>query len=116
VRTIEEAERAWRARHCVTPVVYFAARDGLIKIGTTRYLHHRLRTLKASLVAAVPGLPEDEREIQDRFQSLRVNGEWYRAEPELLAYIEDLPDPLGVRPPRARRVIQFSRSIRERGE
>jgi hypothetical protein len=77
--------------------VYFirAGGDGPIKIGTTAGSPHgRLRAMQTAnaetlvLLAAVPGDVGLERKLHERFAALRMRGEWFRATPELLAFVE----------------------------
>lgn len=80
------------------PLVYFIQGDaGPIKIGfTARTLASRLRNLQTASSAELRvlgwqrGGPELEQELQARFEGHRLRGEWFRPDPELLAYIEAL--------------------------
>lgn len=76
------------------PVVYFVrAGDGAIKIGFTERIKRRLATLQTAhgehlhLLLTIPGSPEKEAELHLRFAKLRLKGEWFRAEHELLTFI-----------------------------
>ena len=70
---------------------------GLIKIGTTT---HPLKLRKAALsrqvgkelciLAALPGSYKEEGDLHKRFDHLREVGEWFRPEPELLDYVQEL--------------------------
>lgn len=78
-------------------VVYFATSDGeTIKIGTTTRLAQRMKDQGLTAVLATePGSFQVERSLHIRFAHLRVGGprsEWFRAAPELLAYIDALND------------------------
>ncbi len=70
-------------------VVYFVRRgDGLVKIGTSRVLQHRLTSLAAEhgpleLLGQCPGSYETEREWHERFAACRIEGEWFRPSPDL---------------------------------
>ena len=75
--------------------VYFirAVSTGLIKIGVSRNVERRLKALSATdemaLLATIECAPMSiERLLQRRFRHLRVRGEWFRPEKELLDYIE----------------------------
>lgn len=77
-------------------VIYFVLNKatGLIKIGTTKRLGVRLVALRRSdgkdlvVNGVMDGSHSDERAIHKRFSHLRVKGEWFRADPELLLYID----------------------------
>jgi hypothetical protein len=89
-------------------VIYFiyAPDHELIKIGHSVNFEQRFRDLKTMMpfvqlicLKLIPGTSEDEREIHKRFNHLRIpeetgrfNTEWFRADPELLAFI-DVEDP-----------------------
>lgn len=70
--------------------VYFASRDSLIKIGTSRDPHHRTRALDSYLLATAPGSFEEERTLHEWFASDHVYGEWFRPSLALLALIDGL--------------------------
>lgn len=67
--------------------VYFAQRQGLIKIGHSRSVPNRVCALKSELLGAVPGGKEIETELHTRFSHLRVKGEWFKPGDDLLSYI-----------------------------
>lgn len=69
--------------------VYFAQRrkGGLIKIGYSRNVKPRVQTIRAKVIGAVPGEREVEKKLHKRFAHLRVRGEWFRPEDDLLEYI-----------------------------
>jgi excisionase family DNA binding protein len=73
------------------PVVYFAERDGLIKIGTTIALRSRLNALGARPLAAVEGSYAEERKLHQRFASDRIAGEWFHPSAALMGFIAGLP-------------------------
>lgn len=84
-----------------TPLVYFARRERLIKIGTTTNLRHRMMALHAQALATEPGDLVRERQLHDRFKHLRASGrsrEWFHPEPELIAYINELRAASGILP------------------
>lgn len=82
--------------------VYFLQAEvlGLIKIGASNFVRTRLNGLRSSLpfeTKLLGIIPCDEpftleRDFHERFVALRVNGDWYRADPELLAAIADSCD------------------------
>lgn len=67
--------------------VYFAERDGLIKIGCSDSPKVRVGALHARLLAVIPGRYPEERQIHNRFAADRVDGEWFRPSAELVAFI-----------------------------
>lgn len=69
--------------------VYFARRGRLIKIGHSRNVPDRMMHLGAKLIGAVPGDRKMEIELHKRFAHLRVRGEWFRPNEELLAFIRN---------------------------
>ena len=77
--------------------VYFvlSVELGRIKIGfSARRPEYRVKTMQTGsadelrLLGWIPGAQVDETRLHDRFRSLRVTREWFRAELELLNYIE----------------------------
>lgn len=72
--------------------VYFARVGELIKIGWSSDVDARLSHLHADAVFHTqPGTRHDERALHAKFNHLLVKGrEWFRADPELLAYIKGL--------------------------
>lgn len=85
--------------------VYFARAGDAIKIGVSIDVRARVRGLSTSspvpieLLAAMPGGVDEERALHRRFAYLRMNGEWFRAESELLDFIATLPTLLPEDPP-----------------
>jgi hypothetical protein len=80
-----------------TSWVYFlrSGETGPIKIGYTGTTPNaRLSALQTGnpeplrLIGAVPGTMADESRLHDRFSGARIQGEWFRPVPELLAFIE----------------------------
>lgn len=67
---------------------------GLIKIGQTTRLSRRLAGLRASSpdnLKIIKAIAHDiEAVCHQEFAHLRVHGEWFRPEPELLNFIEEL--------------------------
>lgn len=80
-----------------TSVVYFIRDEQFIKIGfSSNDAEERLEVLQCGnprqlvLMAVMPGSPKTETELHDRFSSLHVRGEWFKAEAELLQFIAQL--------------------------
>lgn len=75
--------------------IYFIrmGQDGPIKIGFSGNVATRFAGLQIgcphelSLLGRMPGGLDDERRLHARFDALRIRGEWFRPEPELLAFI-----------------------------
>lgn len=76
--------------------VYFIRYGEMIKIGFTLNVAKRVVGLQSGfpsaleLVHSIPGTPLDEMYLHKKFSSLKERGEWFRAEPVLLGYIESL--------------------------
>ena len=70
-------------------VVYIAEGpvEGLVKIGTSIELAFRMKTLKLRALVTEPGSYRREAELHRRFAHLRVAGEWFRLEGDLLDYV-----------------------------
>lgn len=83
--------------------VYFvrAQHSGLIKIGRASDLKTRFRGLVTmspeplTLAAICPGA-EHERGLHHRFAGDRAHGEWFKATPRLLAYVETARNNYGL--------------------
>lgn len=79
-------------------VVYFiqSGERGPIKIGKANDAASRMRELQVGsparlrLLATVPGGHAMETRLHRRFSRLRVSGEWFEPEPELLAHIASI--------------------------
>lgn len=104
------AARGWRGvKHEARTggLVYFVCAEGgdRIKIGKTRDLTRRLLSLRAHsptplvVLATEPGGLQREAELHAKFAPMRLHGEWFRAEPELLDYIATLAVPNLYREP-----------------
>lgn len=79
--------------------VYFIRCDTAIKIGVSFYPEFRLKQLQRCnpnhelvLLREVPGGLQLERLYHKLFAHLRIRGEWYQAAPELVQFIDDLPE------------------------
>lgn len=74
--------------------VYFLRSDDHIKIGYATDVAARIRELQCgnpttlALIGAIPAKPADERALHRRFNTDRVQGEWFRRSDKLLAFIE----------------------------
>ena len=78
--------------------VYFiqSADDGSIKIGTSKDVPGRIRSIvwetkrQLTLLAMMSGDRDIEQSLHRRFAHARIRGEWFRPVPELLAYISEI--------------------------
>lgn len=76
--------------------VYFVRTRERIKIGMSTNVDERLKALSTmcptplELLAVVEGAHAEESQLHRRFAHLRLHGEWFRAETELLAFIDSL--------------------------
>lgn len=69
-------------------LVYFVRFGGLVKIGWTGNLKKRMAEVpNEEILGTVPGTMEDEKRCHVAFAHLRVKGEWFRPEPDLLEFI-----------------------------
>jgi hypothetical protein len=71
--------------------VYFAERQGQIKIGISLVPEERCRQLRARLLATEPGGRGREWQLHLLFAEHRIDGEWFKPAPELLEHIAHLP-------------------------
>ena len=89
---------AWRASyevHLGAAMIYFirASDSGNIKIGYSANPDIRRLSLQTGneqrleLIGTIFGGKKEEKSLHSRFEHLRVNGEWYRGDDELLRYI-----------------------------
>ncbi len=85
-----------------TCTVYFvqSGHGGDIKIGLTKNLDERMKGLQGAnpvklvLIGAIPKTAMDtEAQLHARFAAHRTIGEWFRPDPEILAFIESLKQP-----------------------
>lgn len=67
--------------------VYFAAREGLIKIGVTSDPKRRARELDLTMLLVIPGGRDDERRFHRRWRRYRSGLEWFMPNASLLAFI-----------------------------
>lgn len=84
-----------------SPLVYFARRERLIKIGWTSRLPQRMQALGARPLAVEPGDYVRERQIHQRFAHLladAVGREWFHPGPDLIAYMNELRQADGYPP------------------
>jgi hypothetical protein len=93
--TLEAAKHGGSEPEDPLTVVYFILAGSHIKIGTTVRLQKRLDAIKsanpeATLLGAVPGSFPLERQYHHQWKALRVRGEWFKAAPELRAWVEQL--------------------------
>ncbi|WP_171110611.1 MULTISPECIES: GIY-YIG nuclease family protein [unclassified Streptomyces] len=82
-------------------LVYFVRSGTAVKIGKTLNLAQRMRDINApetELLATEPGYTRRERELHQAFARYRLNGEWFRLTPPLIAYISDLRGAERLRP------------------
>lgn len=92
-RTRWERERAEVRRKellAQTHNIYFAELGGLIKIGISNDPERRAHSLNALLLGTCVGNRQLEKDLHSEFSDLREAGEWFRAEPRLLARIREL--------------------------
>src|SRR6476661_6307336 len=86
---------AWDAVRSPRPRwVYFAERDGRIKIGSSNQVAARMRTLDASLLAVTRGGFDAEWATHRLFDDYALGHEWFADVPPLRDYIAGLPRPL----------------------
>lgn len=75
-------------------VVYFVRFRDLIKVGFTTNMLSRMGSIPhEEILGTAPGTMADEKRCHAAFKHLRVSGEWFRPEPELLAFIADVASP-----------------------
>lgn len=71
--------------------VYFIRKGDLVKIGWSSVPRSRFNALQPDAVLHIePGRMADERKCHAAFAHLREHGEWFRPEPDLLAFIDGL--------------------------
>lgn len=93
---MNEAGNSQDNRAKAVPVTYFVRAGDAIKIGSANDFKSRLRALQTAreapleVLAVVPSSAADEFQTHQRFAHLRLKGEWFKAAPELLSFIEGL--------------------------
>ena len=70
--------------------VYFAERDGLVKIGYSANVDQRMRQLGARLLAVMPGGAGMEGRMHALFAEYHAHGEWFHPGLGLVSFIEAL--------------------------
>ncbi len=89
-----------RAQHTRKEIVYFIQtitelKNNPIKIGTTKNLHKRLgkfntdSPFELKVLGVIEGGTKKETELHILFDHLRIKGEWFRPENELINWIEN---------------------------
>jgi hypothetical protein len=115
--------------------VYFIQGGDRIKIGFSTSPPARLSGLQTGspdelrLLGSISGTEQDERRLQHSFRHLKIRREWFRAEPDLMAYIrsatgqpylgleaapEPEPDPPRVVSPEAQAIISSALTHRNK--
>ena len=95
--TIGEIDRCLSSTRYTKEVTYFVrdGNDGLIKIGKSEVgsLEYRIQALQTGnprpllIVGIIIG--NVEKELHRKFKRYKVSGEWFRAGPNLVAYIAE---------------------------
>lgn len=71
-------------------LVYIIRMGNRIKIGFTRNLTQRMRDVpNEEILAVFPGSMADEGALHKRFDEFRTVGEWFTADPSIIAYAEE---------------------------
>lgn len=71
--------------------VYFVRLGSLVKIGWTGDMEQRMKAVPhEEILGTIPGTMADEKRCHKAFDHLCVKGEWFRAEPDLLAFVADV--------------------------
>jgi hypothetical protein len=79
--------------------IYFIRRGDEIKIGFSTNPRARLSDLQVAnaesltLIGVMVGPPQLEDDLHQRFDALHIRGEWFRAEPSLLKFIDHVAAP-----------------------
>lgn len=79
-------------------MVYFLHSNAMnaVKIGWTENIRTRERSIRAAnpedlvLLATIEGGRSLEKELHKKFEHLRIRGEWFRCNAELMIHIDDL--------------------------
>lgn len=93
-----EKEKSLDRQGKFSSVVYFVSDDlgQAIKIGTAKNANTRLAELqcgsssKLRILKVVKGDRKHEAKLHQKFKHLRMHGEWFKAAPELIKFIESL--------------------------
>lgn len=101
--SLADAARTVRASTLPTTWIYFIREaDGPVKIGVAKNPRERIATLQCGnprpleIVGVWRGYHFEERQLHERFEHLRLAGEWFEPTDELLAYIAAISDPAMV--------------------
>lgn len=84
-----------KCRPIQTGIIYFLRRRNRVKIGFATNLVRRISELNTGsdepleLLLALRAHPQAERKVHRRFAAYRCQGEWFRFEGELKAWIEE---------------------------
>ena len=90
---IEKGRRTRTGRQFSAGYVYFIGCADAVKIGFTTDVDRRVYDMKTyqfspvEVLLVIPGLRQVERELHQRFSHLRIQREWFRADPELMEFI-----------------------------
>lgn len=88
---LEDNERRARDASGAPPCVYYARLGNRLKIGYTLNLRQRMSDIQPEeLMATEPGGLMVEARRHKEFARLRVSGEWFRYEDELVEHVEAL--------------------------
>ena len=90
-------------------LVYFARLGDLVKIGVSVDPESRARSLNVELVLVLPGGRSRERQLQRRFSTHHVRGEWFRYVRPIRLFVARQGrsyDPLPLPPPHRRRPLR----------
>jgi hypothetical protein len=69
--------------------VYFVRLGDRVKIGFSAHLRKRMEVIPhEEFLGQIPGTMRDEKNLHRRFAHLRTTGEWFKADNELLTFIE----------------------------
>lgn len=102
------------------PLFTYFIRDGdAIKIGKSMAPVLRMQNLQSSsprpmkMLAMVPATVASEPECHQRFEHLHIRGEWFRAEPDLLAFVRQMKaaQPRARKRPNLDRRKQISKEV-----
>ena len=83
--------------------VYFVKAGDTIKIGFSQAPRARILSMQTShpnvlqILATVSTGIIQEHEAHAKFKHLHIRGEWFRADPEIMAFIDSLPRPSPTR-------------------